>query len=66
LICAGPAGSPGILLQFRWKENKIKYFTGGFSMDGTITITTKKTAAGELLLGSYNDRLCLCDWNSER
>lgn len=28
-----------------------------------ITVAIRKTPAGEVLLGSLGDKLCLCDWN---
>jgi methylated-DNA-[protein]-cysteine S-methyltransferase len=31
-------------------------------MSQHVEITFKKTPFGELILGSYQDRLCLCDW----
>jgi len=31
-------------------------------MVGEITIKRLKTIYGELLLGSYGDKICLCDW----
>ncbi|MDP2721998.1 MAG: methylated-DNA--[protein]-cysteine S-methyltransferase [Bacteroidales bacterium] len=31
-------------------------------MEKTITIEHYKTPLGELILGSYDEKLCLCDW----
>ena len=35
-------------------------------VNGVIHIEYFKTDLGELVLGSYNDRLCLCDWRYRR
>ncbi|MCM1355014.1 MAG: methylated-DNA--[protein]-cysteine S-methyltransferase [Staphylococcus sp.] len=35
-------------------------------MKKTITIHHYQTPCGELVLGSLDDRLCLCDWHPER
>lgn len=37
-----------------------------FHYMGTIKITHYQSPAGEMLLGTYGDRLCMCDWAIEK
>lgn len=41
-------------------------FSVGTVMNETINIDYYQSPCGELILGSYDGRLCLCDWTDER